>query len=117
MWVIKRTYEPAAKEDGQRILVDRLWPRGMKKETLPLDEWNKAVAPSPELRKWYSHDVARWEEFQKRYRQELEANPEAWRGLLRAGQEGKVTLLFSARDAEHNSALVLKEFLEEQKQR
>lgn len=112
MWVIKRAYEPAEKGDGLRVLVDRLWPRGMKKEDLSLDEWNRAVSPSPALRKWYSHDVSRWEEFRQRYRQELEANPAAWRGLFQAGKAGKVTLLFSARDVQHNSALVLKEFLE-----
>ncbi len=114
MWVIKRVYEPPEPGDGKRILVERLWPRGKKKEDLAMDQWAKEVAPSPELRTWYHHDVARWEEFQKRYRHELKEHPEAWKPLLDAGKHAKVTLLYSARDEEHNSALLLKEFLEQQ---
>ena len=114
MWAIKRVYEPLDRADGKRFLVERLWPRGKKKEDLAMDGWVKEAAPSPELRTWYNHDVARWEEFQKRYRRELEQHPEAWRPLLEAGKHGRVTLLYSARDEEHNSALLLKEFLEQQ---
>ncbi len=109
---IKRTYEPAEKADGKRFLVERLWPRGMKKESLKMQAWLKDVAPSPELRRWFSHDPAKWAEFQKRYRAELEAHPEAWQPLLAAARQGDVTLLYSARDTEHNSARLLKQFLD-----
>jgi uncharacterized protein YeaO (DUF488 family) len=110
---IKRAYEPAAKSDGQRFLIDRLWPRGVKKETLHLTGWPKEVAPSNELRQWFNHDPAKWNEFQKRYRAELTAQPEAWQPLLAAAKTGAVTLLFGAHDTEHNNAVVLKSFLEE----
>ena len=114
MLKIKRVYEEAEAGDGVRFLVERLWPRGIKKEKLKMKAWLKDAAPSPSLRKWYSHDIARWEEFRQRYRKELENNPEAWMPILDAVQEGNVTLLYSARDTEHNSARVLKEFLQEQ---
>ena len=110
----KRAYEPAETSDGTRFLVDRLWPRGIKKEKLKMEAWLKDVAPSPELRKWFAHDPEKWNEFQKRYRAELRANPEAWKPILEAAKKGDVTLLYSARDTEHNSALLLKTFLEEQ---
>jgi uncharacterized protein YeaO (DUF488 family) len=108
----KRVYEPSEPEDGVRFLVDRLWPRGIKKEDLEMESWLKDVAPSPELRKWFAHDPARWQEFQKRYRAELKANPNSWQPILKAAKQGTVTLLYSARDTEHNSALLLKKFLE-----
>jgi uncharacterized protein YeaO (DUF488 family) len=108
---IKRTYEPVSPSDGWRVLVERLWPRGMRKEDLQLSAWEKDVAPSPALRKWYSHDVSRWPEFQRRYRQELDQNPEAWRPILDVARSRQVTLLFSARDVEHNSAVVLRDYL------
>jgi uncharacterized protein YeaO (DUF488 family) len=114
MLKLKRVYEDADPEDGVRFLVERLWARGIKKEDLTMKAWLKDVAPSQSLRNWYGHDAAKWEEFQQRYRAELEANREAWRPILEAAREGDVTLLYSARDTEHNSALVLKEFLEEQ---
>ena len=110
----KRVYESATSSDGIRFLVDRLWPRGLKKEELKMKAWLKDVAPSPELRKWFAHEPARWHEFQKRYQAELKANPDAWKPLLEAAKQGDVTLLYSARDTEHNSALLLKEFLEKQ---
>ena len=110
---VKRVYEPAAKTDGQRYLVDRLWPRGLKKEALALAGWCREAAPSHELRKWIHHDPARWKEFQRRYRAELKAKPDAWQPLGEAVDGGDVTLLFSAQDAEHNHAVVLKAFLEE----
>ena len=113
MLKLKRVYEDAATGDGVRFLVERLWPRGMKKEELKMKAWLKDAAPSQALRRWYGHDVAKWEEFQQRYRAELESNPDAWNPILEAAREGNVTLLYSARDTEHNSALVLKEFLEE----
>ncbi|MGE5377278.1 MAG: DUF488 domain-containing protein [Bacteroidota bacterium] len=109
---IKRVYESPKRDDGVRYLVERLWPRGIKKEELKMKAWLKEVSPSPELRKWYSHDVAKWTEFQKRYRKELKDHAEAWQPLLEAARDGNVTLLYSARDTEHNSALVLREFLE-----
>lgn len=111
MFRIKRTYDSPSREDGRRILVERLWPRGMKKEALAADGWRKEVAPSTELRQWFGHRVERWEEFRRRYRAELDANPSAWAPLADAGARGTVTLLFSARDVEHNGAVVLREYL------
>jgi uncharacterized protein YeaO (DUF488 family) len=109
----KRAYESAETSDGTRFLVDRLWPRGIKKEKLEMEAWLKDVAPSPALRKWFSHDPAKWKEFQMRYRAELKSNPEAWQPILAAAKQGNVTLLYSAKDTEHNSALLLKAFVEE----
>ena len=113
MLKIKRVYEPAEPSNGARFLVDRLWPRGIKKEKLEMEAWLKDVAPSQNLRKWFAHDPAKWQEFQRRYRAELEANPDAWKPILEAAKQGNVTLLYSARDSEHNSAVLLKAFLEE----
>ncbi|MCC7352869.1 MAG: DUF488 domain-containing protein [Anaerolineae bacterium] len=107
----KRVYEPPEPADGARFLVERLWPRGIKKEALRLDGWLKDVAPSDALRRWFGHDPARWEEFRRRYLAELNAHPAAWRPLVEAAHRGDVTLLYSARDTEHNSALLLKEYL------
>jgi uncharacterized protein YeaO (DUF488 family) len=107
----KRAYEPPARGDGRRFLVERLWPRGMKKEELVLDAWLKDVAPSPELRQWFAHREERWQEFERRYRKELTANPAAWQPILDASKRGNVTLLYSAHDTDHNSALVLRDFL------
>lgn len=108
---IKRTYDPPTRTDGRRVLIERLWPRGMKKESLVMDEWLKEVAPSTELRKWFGHEPERWAEFQRRYKAELSANPDAWKPLLDASRKGTVTLLYSAHDTEHNSAMVLRDFL------
>ena len=110
---IKRTYEPPARGDGRRVLVERLWPRGMKKAALAADAWMKDVAPSTELRKWFDHRVERWEEFQRRYRKELKANPGAWKPILDAEGRGTVTLLYSAHDTLHNGAVVLRDYLTE----
>jgi uncharacterized protein YeaO (DUF488 family) len=104
----KRAYEPASKSDGKRVLVERLWPRGLTKAKVAA-EWHKEVAPSAALRTWYQHDPARWPEFQRRYRAELRANPDAWAPL--AAVRGTLTLVYAARDAERNSAIVLREFL------
>jgi uncharacterized protein YeaO (DUF488 family) len=112
MLKIKRVYEEPKRDDGVRFLVERLWPRGIKKEEFKMKAWLKEVSPSPDLRKWYSHDTSKWTEFQKRYRAELKNNPAAWGPILKAAEKGNVTLLYSARDTEHNSALVLKKFLE-----
>jgi uncharacterized protein YeaO (DUF488 family) len=112
MIAIKRAYEEAARADGTRILVERLWPRGVKKDQLRLDGWAKEVAPSAALRTWYGHDVSKWAEFQKRYRAELKANPAALAPLLAAARTGRLTLVYAARDEEHNSAVVLRQVLE-----
>jgi uncharacterized protein YeaO (DUF488 family) len=111
---LKRAYEPAAPTDGQRVLVERLWPRGVKKEALALDAWEKEVAPSAELRRWFGHDPARWDEFQRRYREELRRAPaaERLRALVERRRAGTLTLVFAARDEERNSAVVLKQALE-----
>jgi uncharacterized protein YeaO (DUF488 family) len=109
---IKRVYDPLDSHDGRRYLVDRIWPRGMKKEDLVMDGWVKGVAPSDGLRQWFGHDPARWGDFQKRYITELEDNPSAWEPLLTAARQGTVTLLYGAHDREPNNALVLKGFLD-----
>ncbi|MGA8041902.1 MAG: DUF488 domain-containing protein [Terracidiphilus sp.] len=109
---LKRAYDPPGAADGKRILVERLWPRGMRKEALQLDGWVKDVAPSTELRQWFHADSARWPEFRHRYLAELTLNGEACAGLLDAARSGTVTLLYAAHDTEHNSAVVLREFLE-----
>ena len=110
---VKRAYAPPERGDGRRILVERLWPRGMTKAALSADAWMKEVAPSTELRTWFGHRTERWEEFRRRYREELDANPAGWAPLLEAGRRGAVTLLYSARDTLHNGALVLRDFLVE----
>lgn len=108
---VKRTYDPPARGDGRRILVERLWPRGMKKDAVAADAWIKEVAPSTELRTWFGHRVERWDEFRRRYQRELAANPSAWAPILDAGGHGTVTLLYSAHDVLHNGAVVLRDFL------
>ena len=108
---IKRAYEAADVEDGVRFLVDRLWPRGVRKEALSMEAWLKETAPSNELRHWYHHDPDQWDEFRRRYFKELEANPDAWQPILKAARRGAVTLLYSSKHTEHNNAVALKEFL------
>lgn len=108
---IKRVYEKPGKEDGMRILVDRLWPRGLTKEKASVDVWLKEVAPSTELRKWFGHDPERWKEFQKKYHQELRKNKEQVALLNKYISNGIVTLVYGAKDEAHNDALVLKEWL------
>lgn len=110
---IKRVYEPSAPDDGARFLVERLWPRGMRKEALHMDGWLKEAAPSDQLRHWFNHDPQKWAEFKQRYRSELTNNPAGWQPLIEAAAKGDVTLLYSAHDVEHNNALALKEFLDE----
>jgi len=109
---IKRAYDDLTPADGKRVLVDRLWPRGKSKQDLDLEEWMKEVAPSGELRKWFHHDREKWEEFRARYFQELEDRPETWQPLLQMAQDETLTLIYSAKDREHNNAVALKEFLE-----
>ena len=110
---LKRAYEAAESSDGLRVLVDRLWPRGVTKDAAAVDLWLKDLAPSTELRKWFAHQVDRWPEFRRRYRKELNANPDAWAPILAASRKRTVTLLYSAHDTEHNGALVLCEYLSE----
>jgi uncharacterized protein YeaO (DUF488 family) len=114
---LKRAYDQPARGDGWRVLVERLWPRGMKKEALAADAWLKKVAPSTELRKWFDHRVDRWDEFRRRYRDELTKNPDGWAPILEAGRRGTVTLLYSAHDTLHNGALVLRDYLENRMKR
>lgn len=109
---VKRIYLPPQKGDGKRFLVDRLWPRGIKKEKAKLAGWIRDIAPSNELRNWFGHDPKKWPEFKKRYSKELSVNPEAWNFLLEAARKGTLTLLFAAKDEEHNNAVVLKAYLE-----
>ncbi len=111
---VKRVYDAEDSSEGRRFLVERLWPRGIKKENLRMYAWLKDVAPSQALRQWFGHDPAKWDEFQRRYRAELDSHPEAWKPILDAARQGEVTLLYSARDTEHNNALALKEYLEKQ---
>lgn len=107
---IKRVYEAPARADGKRILVDRIWPRGLTKTKAGIDLWLKEVAPSTELRKWFDHDAEKWTEFQKKYKAELKTNA-AFDELKAAAKSGKVTLLFAAKDEQHNNAVVLQHAL------
>ena len=106
---IKRVYEQPSHEDGKRILVDRLWPRGLSKEKASVDLWLKDIAPSTELRKWFAHDPSKWDEFKQRYLSELKENSEAVQTLKEELKKGQVTLVYAAKDEEHNDALVLQE--------
>lgn len=108
---VKRIYEASADDDGYRVLVDRLWPRGVSKEQAQLDEWLKEIAPSTELRKWFDHDADKFDEFTERYKSELTDREKAVNHLLEMATEQPVTLLYAAKDEDHNHAKVLKEFL------
>ena len=108
---IKRVYDPVCNSDGVRLLVERLWPRGVKKTSLEIKAWLKDVAPSTELRKWFSHDPTKWNDFCSRYLAELQANPDAWRPIIEATRHGPVTLIYSSHDTEHNNAVALGDFL------
>ncbi len=108
---IKRIYEAYAENDGYRILVDRLWPRGIRKEQARVDEWQKEIAPSTALRQWFNHDPDHWQSFQQKYRDELKQNPALPHLLSTLRQHPKVTLLYAAKDEQHNQALVLRDFL------
>ena len=111
-FTLKRAYEPPAPADGFRVLVERLWPRGLKKEDAALDLWLKDIAPSTELRQWFSHDPAKWEEFCRRYWAELAAHPDALQVLKDKIHRSKVTLVYGSKDEEHNAAVALKKFLD-----
>jgi uncharacterized protein YeaO (DUF488 family) len=108
---IKRVYDSSSPEDGKRFLVDRLWPRGVNKEKAQLDGWFKNVAPSNELRSWFGHDSKRWGEFKKRYFAELDTNAEEWKALLTIARKENITLVYGAKDTEHNNATALMQFL------
>lgn len=109
---IQRAYDAAEADGGERFLVDRLWPRGARKEALGLAGWLREVAPSAELRRWFGHDPERWDQFRQRYWAELEGKPETWQPLLEAAAHGDIILVYGARDAQHNNAVALKAYLE-----
>lgn len=109
---LKRAYEDPGRNDGTRVLVDRVWPRAVSREDAEIDEWLKEVAPSDELRRWFGHDPERWEEFRERYHRELDGRGEAVERLLGLAREGRVTLVYGARDEAHNNAVALKDYLE-----
>lgn len=111
MITIKRAYDPPSPSDGTRVLVDRLWPRGVSKQKLKLDMWIKEVAPSTILRGWFSHDPERWTQFRRRYIDELRHNTEGWKPIAEAARGHHVTLIFGSKDVEHNNAVVLQSFL------
>jgi uncharacterized protein YeaO (DUF488 family) len=111
MIALKRAYDPVSRADGTRFLVERLWPRGLTKAKLHVDAWLKEVAPSTELRQWFGHDPAKWDEFRKRYRRELDSHPDAWTPIVSAARHGPVTLVYSSHDTEHNNAVALQEYL------
>jgi uncharacterized protein YeaO (DUF488 family) len=108
---LKRVYEPHTAEDGTRILVERLWPRGIKKADAAIDQWAKDISPSTELRKWFGHDPARWQEFRRRYAEEVGQHSDHLNKLRAMAQQGPITLVFSAHDERHNNAVVLRELL------
>jgi uncharacterized protein YeaO (DUF488 family) len=110
----KRVYEEPGQQDGMRVLVDRIWPRGVSKDEALIDHWLKDIAPSTELRKWFNHDPQKWVEFKKKYFLELKGKDEELEELLRMAHKGRVTLVYGAKDQEHNNAVALKEYLEEQ---
>jgi uncharacterized protein YeaO (DUF488 family) len=113
MLQLKRVYERTSQEDGQRFLVERLWPRGLKKTDAHLEGWLKNIAPSPDLRVWFGHDPAKWSVFCRRYFAELDSKPEVWEPLIRAAKRHRITLVFSSHDVEHNNAVALKQYLEQ----
>lgn len=110
---LKRVYDKSDPGDGKRFLVERLWPRGIKKSSIHFDAWLKDVGPGAALRKWFGHDPKKWNEFRQRYFRELEKNADAWKEIESAAQSGGVTLIYSSHDTEHNNAVALKEFLEQ----
>jgi uncharacterized protein YeaO (DUF488 family) len=114
---LKRAYEPSSTDDGVRYLIERLWPRGLKKTDLVIDAWLKDVAPSTELRRWFAHDPAKWKEFNHRYSVELDLVPLAWAPILKAARRGVVTLIYSSHDMEHNAAVALRDYLKAKRSR
>jgi uncharacterized protein YeaO (DUF488 family) len=112
MIILKRVYDPRSTAKGPRFLIERLWPRGVKRTSVHLDGWLKEVAPSHALRRWFGHDAAKWQEFRRRYFAELDANPKAWQPLVGALRHGSVELVYSSRDTEHNNAVALRDYLQ-----
>jgi uncharacterized protein YeaO (DUF488 family) len=108
---LKRAYEPASRADGTRVLIDRLWPRGVKKTEAKIDEWMKEIAPSAGLRKWFAHDPDRWAEFRRRYKEELKDHDDQIARLRAMAEKGRLTLVFAAHDEAHNDAVVLRDLL------
>lgn len=108
---LKRAHEPAAADDGTRILIDRLWPRGISKERAAIDQWMKDIAPSTQLRKWFGHDPARWEEFRRRYAKEVRQHADLLEQLRALARQGQITLVYSAHDEKHNDAVELRELI------
>lgn len=108
---LKRAYDPPAASDGTRILVDRLWPRGVSKAKAAIDQWDKSIAPSTRLRNWFGHDPARWQEFRQRYASEIHGHPEELAALRARAESGRITLIFAAHDKMHNHAIVLRDIL------
>ena len=117
MITLKRAYDPASPTDGIRFLVERLWPRGISKAALRVDAWLKEVGPSTALRKWFNHDPEKWEEFRRRYFRELGSHPEVWHPIASAARRGRVTLVYSSHDTQHNNAVALQEFLRKKARR
>ncbi len=111
MLKLKRVYDPVSHADGTRVLVERLWPRGLSRAKLHVDAWLKDVGPSTELRKWFSHDPEKWSRFRTRYFRELDARPDVWRPLVSAARRGTVTFVYSAHDEQHNNAVALKDYV------
>ena len=109
---LRRAYVPAGRSDGTRVLVDRIWPRGVSRAAAAIDVWLQEVAPSTDLRHWFGHDPSRWEEFRRRYHRELARRPEPVRRLQELVRDGRVTLVYAARDQQHNNAVALKEYLQ-----
>jgi uncharacterized protein YeaO (DUF488 family) len=109
---LKRVYEPVSKTDGTRFLVERLWPRGLSRARLQLSAWLKEVGPSTKLRQWFNHDPLKWSTFRTRYFHELDSQPESWQPILTAARRGRVTLVYSSHDEEHNNAVALQEYLQ-----
>lgn len=114
---VKRVYDPPSRQDGRRILVDRLWPRGVSRKTVRIDEWARDLAPSTRLRRWFGHDPARWAEFQKRYRAELRARSDRLAWLAGLARGGRITLVYAARDSDHNNARALQRLVAERLRR
>ena len=112
MITLKRAYEPVSHSDGARLLVERLWPRGVSKAKLRVDAWLKEAGPSTELRKWFSHEPEKWDEFRRRYFRELDSRPEAWQRIVSAARRGRVTLVYSSHDTQHNNAVALQEYVQ-----
>ena len=111
MITLKRAYDPISRSDGRRILVERLWPRGLSKAKLRIDSWLKEVGPSTELRKWFGHDPLKWDTFRRRYAKELDSRKDAWNPIVTSARRGRVTLIYSSHDTEHNNAVALQQYL------